>query len=430
MEKKQKQNLVPEEAWVKILTRLSLRSIARFRSVCKEWKSTIDSDFFRDLYESVSSSSSSVSWSIFMNNCNRTEIIGHHRCERWGLTDSLGSFITRPIETTTTVRKTCVLSCTDGLVLLYTETIEGAPMYHVGNPLLRQWVLIPFPPHLSGYDVVRLQETQYFNDNGLVTKIEKGIVVGYKVVWTSVSRVVSNQLTFMIYSSETGSWMTKEVRCRQSLIWTRLAHSVPLNGRLHWLATIDNSSMDANYVVYYDFYSGGDESTMIPFPDIQQYQDTRRFKRTITTSAGSLMYCNVFSDNNSALCTIRVWRLVGTHEHPNSWHLFWQVIARGNGVDYFPLVMHPFNSDIMYCWSCNRDSLVMFNLRARKCSLYKEGMKNKSMDGCIMRISGCKEFMDTIYPKLANDMYAPSHNLFVSQFVLPRWLNPLPQLAS
>ncbi|KAG7557642.1 hypothetical protein ISN44_As11g036070 [Arabidopsis suecica] len=321
---------------------------------------------------------------------------------KMGNTDSLGSFITRhnPSETTT-VRKTCVLSCTDGLVLLYTETIEGAPMYHVGNPLLRQWVQIPLPPHLSGYDVVRLQENQCFNDNGLVTKMEKGL------------------------------WITKEVRCLRSLIWTRLAHSVPLNGFLHWLATIDNSSMDANYVVAYDFYNGGDECPIIPFPDIQQFQATRLFKRTMTTSAGFVVYCNVYSENNAGERAIRVWRLVSTNEHPNSWQLLWKVNTKGGGVDYLPVVMHPLNSDIIYCWSCNKNALVLFNLRARKFSFHKEEKKkNKSMDGCIMTFTRCKECMDLIYPKFVNDMYGASHNLFFSQYVLPRWLNPLPKLSS
>ncbi|CAH8273183.1 unnamed protein product [Arabidopsis lyrata] len=395
MEKKPKANLVPEEALMKIWGRFSLRSIARFRSVCKEWKSMIDSDVFRDLYESLNSSSSSVSWSI-MSTRNKTmslEIVGHHGCERWGLTESLGSFITRhnPSETTT-VRKTCVLSCTDGL--------------------------IPLPPHLSGYDVVRLQENQCFNDNGLVTKIEKGIAVGYKVVWTLVSGLVSNELTFMIYSSETGLWITKEVRCLRSLIWTRLAHSVPLNGFLHCLATIDNSSVDANYVVGYDFYNGGgDVYPIIPFPDIQKFQATRLFKRTMTTSAGFVVYFNVYSDDNEGERAIRVYRLVSTNEHPNSWQLLWKVNTKGGGVDYLPVVMHPLNSDIIYCWSCNKNALVLFDLRARKHSFHKEEKKNKSMDGCIMTFTGCKEYMDLIYPKFVNDMYGAAHNLFFSQYV-------------
>ncbi|CAL9232890.1 unnamed protein product [Arabidopsis halleri] len=93
--------------------------------------------------------------------------------------------------------------------------------------------------------------------------------------------------------------------------------------------------------------------------------------------------------------------------------------------------MHPLNSDIIYCWSCNKNALVLFNLRARKHSFHKEEKKkNKSMDGCIMTFTGCKEYMDLIYPKIVNDMYSGAHNLFFSQYVLPRWLNPLPNLSS
>ncbi|XP_023636129.1 putative F-box protein At3g23950 [Capsella rubella] len=227
--------------------------------------------------------------------------------------------------------------------------------------------------------------------------------------------------------------MTKQVRFLRSLIWSRLSHSVPLNEILHWLATIDNSDADANYVISYDFYNVGDEASIIPFPDIQQYQGTRRFKRTITTSAGSVVYCNAFGDNNNVVeRTVRVWRLVSTHEHPNSWQLLWQVMTSDkDGVEYFPMVMHPLNSHIMYCWSCNTNSLLLFNLRESKCSLHKEVKRTyKSMDGCIMRISDCKEYMDSISPKLVNNMYASNHHLFFSQFVLPRWFNPLPQLIS
>ncbi|KAG7552975.1 F-box domain [Arabidopsis thaliana x Arabidopsis arenosa] len=399
MEKKPKMNLVvlTEEPLKNIWARFSLRSIARFRSVCKEWKLLIDSDIFRDHYLSLNSSSSSVSWSI-MNNKNKTEIVGHYRCKRWGITKSLGSFITH-YNPETAVRKTCVLCCTDGLVLLYTETMEGAPMYHVGNPLLQQWVRIPFPPHLSGYDLVRLQGNRYFNDNGLVTKMEKGL------------------------------WITKEVSCSRSLIWSRLAHSVPLNGILHWLATIDNSSLDANYVVAYDFYNGGDECPIIPFPDIQQFQGTRRFKRTLTTSAGFVVYCNVYSDSNGGERAIRVWRLVSTNENLNSWQLSWKVNTKGD-VDYFPVVMHPINFDVIYLWSWNKNALVLFNLRTQKYSLHREAKKSKSMDGCILTLSNCKEYMDLIYPSFVNSMLHGSHYLFFSQYVLPRWLNPLPRLSS
>ncbi|KAG7557526.1 F-box domain [Arabidopsis suecica] len=436
MEKKQKNNLVPEEALVKILARLSLKYIARFRSVCKEWKSIIDSDFFRDLYESLKSSSS-VSWSI-MNTRNKRvslEIVGHHGCERWGLTNSLGSYMHHIPETK--VRNNSVLSCTDGIVLLYTETVEGELMYHVGNPLLRQWVRIPLPPHLSAFDVVRLQENRHFSDNGLVTKMEKGIVVGYKVVWMLASYPASKELTFMIYSSETGLWITKKVRCLRALLWSRLGYSVPLNGILHWLAAC-GCSLDADYVVSYDFYKGCEDDldcNIIPFPGIQRFERNQRFKRTITTSAGSVVYCNVFNDNGGR--TIRVWRLVSTKDHPKSWKLSWKLNTNssliGFGADYFPVVMHPLNSDIIYLWSRNKNSLVLLNLRTHKFSLHKEvpdEEENKTMDGCNMRFNGCRAYMDLIYPIFVNDILGGFHNLYFSQYVLPRWLNPLPQLSS
>lgn len=183
---------------MKIWSGFSLRSIARFKSVCKKWKSIIDSDFFRDLYASLNSSSS-VSWSIMNTRTNSLslEIVGHHGCERWGLTNSLGSSIKR-YNSETTVTKTSVLSCADGLVLLYTETSEGYPQYHVGNPLLQQWFQIPLPPHLSAFGVVRLQENNKFSYTGLVTEMEKGIVVGYKVVWILASGNVSKELTFCL----------------------------------------------------------------------------------------------------------------------------------------------------------------------------------------------------------------------------------------
>ncbi|VVB15985.1 unnamed protein product [Arabis nemorensis] len=442
MEKKQKQIVVSqnrktgEEALVIILARLSLKSIARFRSVCKEWKCLIDSDFFRDFYESLNSSTSSVSWSI-MNTKNKTfalEIVGHHGCERWGLTDSLGSFMRHKFETQ--VRKTSVLTCTDGIVLLYTETIEGSLMYHVVNPLLQQWFRIPLPPHLSAFDVVRLQENKHFFDTGLVTKMEKGIVVGYKVVWTLVPRVLSSDLTFMIYSSETGAWKTENVRCVYAMFWCNLEYSVPHNGILHWISASRNS-MDPDYVVSYDFYNnvgGTDGCRLIPFPDYKTHEGTRCFRRTITTSAGFVVYCNVFSYNGGRI--IMIWRLVSRNRHPNSWQLSWRLDTNssliGLGADFFPVVMHPFNSDIIYLWSRNKNGLVLLNLRTHKFTLHKESSsENKFMDGCTMSISGCKEYMDSVYPCFfAKELLGGDHNLYFSQYVLPRWLNPLPHLSS
>ncbi|XP_010456810.1 PREDICTED: putative F-box protein At3g23950 [Camelina sativa] len=438
-----------EETLVNIFARFQLR---RVRSVCKEWKSIIDSDYFRELYESVNSTS--VSWSI-MNRRNQTlslEIVGHHGCERWGLRNSIGSSITRydPETTTELVRKTLVLSCADGLVLLYIETSEGAPEYHVGNPLLRQWVRIPLPPHLSPFDVVRLQENKLFSDTGLVTRMEKGIVVGYKVVWMLASSYLSKEITFMVYASETGLWTTREVRCLRPMFWSRLEYSVPLNGILHWIAS-NGTNLDANYVLSYDLYNndndngggGDDECRAMLFPGMELYARHQRFKRTITTSAGSVVYCNVFKATNGGGRIIRVWRLVNYCDDDPlaAWNLLWELNTTnssslvGFGTDYFPVVMHPLNSDIIYLWSRDKNGLVLLNLRTHRFSLHKEedndGQNQSTNGGCILSLSGCKEYMDSIYSMyfIAHHVGA-LHNLYFSQFVLPPWLNPLPKLVS
>ncbi|EOA22152.1 hypothetical protein CARUB_v10002720mg [Capsella rubella] len=369
-----------------------------------------------------------------MNRRNQTlglEIVGHHGCKRWGLTQSLGSYMHH--KTDTPVRKTCVLSCTDGIVLLYSETLEGSPMYHVGNPLLQQWVQIPLPPHLTVFDVVRLQENKLFSDTGLVTKMEKGIVVGYKVVWMLASCIVSTRLTFLVYSSETGVWETKDVHSLRVLIWFRLKYSVSLNGILHWLSSYGNN-IDASHVLSYDFYNGGDVCHTIPFPDIQEHLQSRSFKRTISTSEGFVVYCNVSSSYNG-FPTIKVWRLISTDDHPNAWELSWEVNPDFEfGVDYFPVVMHPLNYEIIYLWSRNINAIVTLNLLTYKFTLHREEssledeVDNKySLDGCIMTCSGCKEYMDSIYSIYVNGVYRGTHDLYFSTCVLPRWLNPLPR---
>lgn len=153
----------------------------------------------------------------------------------------------------------------------------------------------------------------------------------------------------MMYCSKTGLWKTEKVRCLRTLILCRLKYSVPLNVILHWLAAVGNS-LDANYVVSCDFFSSGHdnlECRIRPFPGIQQF-----FKRTITTCAGFVMYCNVFNRGS----VLRVWRLVKyTDDDPLAWQLSWKLDTRsslvGFGADYFPVVMHPFIPEIIYLWS-------------------------------------------------------------------------------
>ncbi|XP_010424455.1 PREDICTED: putative F-box protein At3g23950 [Camelina sativa] len=164
---------------------------------------------------------------------------------------------------------------TDGWVLIYVEARDGAPMYYVGNPLSQEWFQIPLSPLLYRQDLVKLWRYDSFNDIGLVTKIHSGVVVSYKVVWM-ITRDAT-KVDFAIYSSD----IHKLIALNEILLW--------------------DSNINSSFVAY-DFYGGhaaaADGCCAVYFPDSGQDYDIPRFRRTITTSEGSILYINEFREND------------------------------------------------------------------------------------------------------------------------------------
>ncbi|KAL1190505.1 putative F-box protein [Cardamine amara subsp. amara] len=411
---------IPEIA-LEVLARLPLKSIGKFRSVKKEWKLLIDSDYFRDHFLSLNSSSS-VSWSIIQTRPQKLtlEIVGHHGCRVLGLTQSPGSLVSFFLETT--IRKVVVLACTDGLVLIYAETNDRTPMFYIGNPLLREWFRVPLHNIRNLQDLSNINGS--FKDVGLVTKVKSGMVVSYKIV---VSLSYSGKVDFMIYSSDTEMWEVRFVTCRHSSnLWYMQEKSIALNGILHWLSNRTSS------IVAYNFYGGyndgvdDDKCRVIHFPGNGKDE---RFCRSFTTSEGFIVYFNEF-DGDKKNRTLRVWRLVKyTDVVAEAWQLFWEVNLMSlveSGIDYFPVVMHPLKSEIIYLWSRNKKSLILFNLRTHVFSLHKEGEDgSKCMDGCVLSFNDCSEYMEKIYGVVSSVQGGPSHLIF-AQYVLPRWFHHLP----
>lgn len=147
------------------------------------------------------------------------------------------------------------------------------------------------------------------------------------------------------------------------------------------------------------------------------------------------MYCNVFNRGS----VLRVWRLVKyTDDDPLAWQLSWKLDTRsslvGFGADFSPLWCILSSLRSYTCGVGNKNALVLLNLRTHKFSLHKEessseNEEKKSIDGCIMTLSDCKECMDSIYEVFVNELRGGNHTLYFSQYVLPRLFNPLPQLS-
>ncbi|KAG7585390.1 F-box domain [Arabidopsis thaliana x Arabidopsis arenosa] len=270
---------VSEEILIEILARLPLRSIRRFKSVCKTWKSVTETDYFRRHFLSLHKNSSS-SWSLVVGTKAR-DLISLHRCETWDLPKSLACYIQSHI----TIGHVNYVASSNGLVFM-----DGYKTSFVGNPVLQQWVRIPSPP----YPFVTLPFC-------LVTRVDDdGVVLGFKVVRIAGDKQKRQEsltmLCLCVYSSETGVWSKKRLDC--SHYFTNWGLPMALNGTLFISPEdIDDPAAVSGALIAHDFY--GEESDLcrvIPLPD-HDLDHNWCFKRALTTSAGSVMYIKTLAHN-------------------------------------------------------------------------------------------------------------------------------------
>ncbi|CAH8310921.1 unnamed protein product [Eruca vesicaria subsp. sativa] len=305
-----------------ILARLPLLNITTSKLVCKQWKSIIESPFFRQVFLSHHQNSHS-SWSLMRRNPGE-EVVAHYGCKVWGLERSLGSYVSSFIAERLEAKKKVtrlwhrtqnyrVLAYTDiGLLLLYVTTFPADQTYYVANPISKQRIKIPTPRtwHL-GFEKEEFWFVELdvlFRHARLVTRTKDGVVLGFKVVLVN-TRFNNTEcfVAFTIYSSETGSWSFKTLQSTLPLVSLNLLDPVSLSGNLHWLGlNLDRQEV----VVSYDFYGSDDQCRVTPFPDLGKEP---KFKRSCTASGGYLMYMNIFSKYNDNGCVehkLSVWRLM------------------------------------------------------------------------------------------------------------------------
>ncbi|KAG7575131.1 hypothetical protein ISN44_As09g032580 [Arabidopsis suecica] len=225
---------------------------------------------------------------------SKKEVLAHYGCENWGLSRSLGSyissFLTDKFENHkdhlkyNTLR---VVAHTDiGLILICLKSHSLRRTYYVANPISRQCVEIPRPPPPPPATRLRIFRPV---PSGLVTKVENGIVIGYKVVVMNTSNII-DVITLLIYSSETGLWSFTTLH--SSLLLRRIVwhNPVNLNGSLYWLGN-KQCNPAIQVVVSHDFYAESDLCQVLDFPDLDNKADFRR--RPCTSSQGFLMYMNI-----------------------------------------------------------------------------------------------------------------------------------------
>ncbi|XP_048607378.1 F-box protein At3g26010-like [Brassica napus] len=263
---------LPEAILAEILARLPLRSISRFKSVSKTWKSTLESVYFRRLFVSLHKNSSPA-WSLI--SCEGKELIGFHGCKTWDLPKSLASYIPLSLQYYT--------ASSNGLVLLERHCSDDYSCY-VGNPVLQQWVKIP-PTDVNSRVV------------GLVTRVDKdGVVLDFKVVRLASLKTkynISCSLSMCIYSSETGVWTSKIVHCSILVFFLR---TETLNGTVYFKCRDDR--LKSEVLVSHDLYY---QCRVVPFPVPLNHNDCHD---VLTTSGGFIMYIRKLGQKDETIFKI------------------------------------------------------------------------------------------------------------------------------
>ncbi|CAF1775661.1 unnamed protein product [Brassica oleracea var. botrytis] len=384
-----------------ILGRLPLKTISRFKSVCKKWKSTIESTYFRRLFFI-----SEPKLLLFMY--GRDELIVFHGHKTWDdLPKSPVSLIPHSF------RRYYIGDCdyrdSSGGLVLITDGSDKASCY-VGSPVTQQWVKIPPPPSSDPKG-----DSTVF---GLVTRLdEDGVVLSFKVIriasYQATNDYLSSDLGVLLYSSETGVWTSKVIHSPHQI---GDMSNINLNGTFYF-----GCLSVPGILLAHDFYSESDQFRVVQLPDYPDHN--KDYKRTLTTSGGFVMYARTLAKKEETV--LKIWRLMNNDDY--SWQLLWEVGFPITG-NYAPMAMHPFDVATVYLWSQRDHHLVSCNLLKGNYTILGDAANDGHQD-CFIDKSVCKQSVDELW-RSSSDLDEDLNFqvcIWLFQFVIPRWMESVPR---
>ncbi|XP_021848420.1 F-box/kelch-repeat protein At3g06240-like [Spinacia oleracea] len=153
---------IPTELLTEILARLPVKTLLRFRCVCKLWCSLIDSQDFIDMH-----------LRLFQNNRSKTHLLVMEEIYR-----ANGEECTFAIRRADTLRKTAhlhtsnnsyqIIATCNGLVLLWERISSGGSDLRLWNPSIRKALLLPACPSEHERHPLLLGFSPFSNDYKLV----------------------------------------------------------------------------------------------------------------------------------------------------------------------------------------------------------------------------------------------------------------------
>ncbi|KAK9052432.1 hypothetical protein SSX86_029061 [Deinandra increscens subsp. villosa] len=393
---------LPDSLLLEIISRLPLKSIFRFKCVCKHWLTLISQPSFSRFYFSriltANASSSSVRFRImyrYVYVSKFKDVLDRFRPEIYNSSKFSVLFLSS-FEEQQQSDQFKVLAVSNGLVLC---CLLGPLIYYVCDPVTRQWVTLP-----RGRDKSSNTHPIFFGE-GFVSRInEDNVLTSYTVVRVELVNVRTNYLSLEVFSSETGKWVDYKLPCPHPIgLMKRGGSPISFNGILHWFV------YDYGMVAF-DPHKDPKSCRLIQFPEDREVETDYKHEglyRLCDECQGKLRFFEVAHDSWSFYCfsmwvmkdyekgewcsEFKVSRCDLSTSDPelNSWL---------RKATFLPLCFHPFDLDIVYLRCVELACVVSYSIQ------------NKRLDVASRPIG--------VDDELTWRLVVP--------FVIPRWPTPVP----
>ncbi|XP_071693271.1 putative F-box protein At3g28280 [Rutidosis leptorrhynchoides] len=391
---------IPDSLLLEILSRLPLKSIFKFKCVCKHWQTLISQpSFHRFYFNSINASSNLVSWRIlyrYVYVSKFKDVLDRFRPENYNSSKFSVLFMSS-FEEQQQSDQFKVLGVSNGLVLC---GLLGPLIYYVCDPVTRQWVTLP-----RGRDTSPNRHPIFFGE-GFVSKInEDGLLTSYTVVRVELLNTATSYLNLETFSSDTGKWIDYRLPCVKPIaLLKRGAGPISFNGILHWFV------YEHGMVAFDPNNKEPKSCRIIPFPEDRDVESEYKYDglyRLCDECQGKLRFFEVAPEACSFYCfslwdmkdyekgewvnEFKVTRCDLTSSDPElkSWLM---------KATFLPLSFHPFNLDIVFLRCVELACIVSYSIQ------------NKRLDVACKPIG--------VVDDLSWRVVVP--------FMIPRWPTPVP----
>lgn len=391
---------LPESLLLEILFKLPVKSIFRFKCVCKNWRTLISDPSFARTYISQRLDSK-LSFRILYRYVYVTEfrdILDRLRPDVY-ISHKFSVLFLSTFKEQQQADQFKVLAMSNGLILC---CLLGPLIYYVCDPVTRQWVTLP-----RGSQNSPNRHPIIFGE-GLVSKVsDDRVLTSYKAVKIEWLSVESNFLNLETYSSETGHWTEHRLFCPTRFrLLKRGGGPIHFDGKLHWFVY-------EHGMVAYDPYKDSKKCRLIKFPEGRDVGNEYKYDglyRLCDECKGQLRYFEVAPERSEVFCfSMWVVKDYEKGEWVNEFRVtrsdLWSADAMLSSslmkFTFIPLSFHPFDLDIVYMRCVEKSCIVSYNI------------PTKRLDVCCNPVGIVEDLSWRV----------------VIPFVLPIWPTPIPVAA-